>query len=247
MSQRRHEPRMCGMTTAGADATYEKGDCLIQHEGIERAGFLVSSSRAQRRLRLFFTTAAFVALGSAPLCFQDVNRDGSTFRELRYFRGGQMDTGRPTFDRIVKRVFRICHLSRGEALSERRRAIKDGRLVDMQLQPFRQFNQILNINFPLVMTRAAYRASIELPGETRKKNAFPANGRWGFLYLRFVETFQQRADNSEEGTFDVYVMLGEGFQVPRVIKVLLDHDFDGEEAFLFTLPDESWPDLLTEK
>ena len=126
-------------------------------------------------------------------------------------------------------------------LSERMTAIKNGRLVNMQLPPFRQFNQIMQNDCPIVMTKAAYQACIELPGEVRGKAEVPANSRWGIAYLSFMEEFQNREDDPEEGTFDVNVLMAEGFNIPKTLKVVLDHEFDGEDGFVFMLPSEYWP------
>ena len=158
-----------------------------------------------------------------------------------------MSTDRLVFDRVYKIIdgaFRVFRFSVREPLSKRRRAIKNGRLIDMQLPPFRNFNQIVQNNCPIVMTRAAYKACVVLPGETRGKAAVPSTGRWGIVYLSFMEQFQNHTDDPQEGTFEVNVMTCGGFQVPKTIKVLLDNDFDGEDGFVFMLPDEAWPDLL---
>jgi hypothetical protein len=126
-------------------------------------------------------------------------------------------------------------------LSERLKAISNGRLVDMQLPPFRQFNQILNNDYPMVMTKAAYQACVQLSGEVMKKAEVPANARWGIVYFSFMEKFQHRDDDPHEGTFDVSVLMPDGFQVPKTVKVVVDGDFDGADAFVFMLPNESWP------
>jgi len=125
------------------------------------------------------------------------------------------------------------------------RAIKDGKLIDMQVPPFRQFNQIIQNDCRIVMTIAAYRACIELPCETRGKAKVPANGRWGIVYLSFMQEFQNRTDDPQEGTFDVNVLMPDGFNVPKTLKIVLEHDFDGDDAFVFMLPDESWPLCIT--
>jgi hypothetical protein len=128
--------------------------------------------------------------------------------------------------------------------SDRTRAIKSGRLIDMQQMPFRQFNRVVENDYPMYMTKAAFEACVELPGETRTKAKVPANGRWGIVYLSFAQSFQNDADDPEEGEFDVNVLLPTGFNVPRTLKVLLDREFDGEEAFVFLLPEESWPEYV---
>jgi len=145
------------------------------------------------------------------------------------------------FDRIIHRVASVYRRSGGKHLSAQMRAIKDGRLIDMQVPPFQQFNQIMQNDCRIVMTMAAYRTCIELPGKTRGKDKVPANGRWGIVYLSFMQEFQHRADDPQEGTFDVSVLMPDGFNVPKTLKVVLDHDFDGEDAFVFMLPDEPWP------
>jgi len=120
------------------------------------------------------------------------------------------------------------------------KAFKDGRLVNMQLPPFRQFNNIVTHDCALVMTKAAYQALVQLPGETRRNAKVPANFRWGVLYLRFVEEFTGRTDGSSEGVFDVTVTLPGGFQVAKSVKVAAVHDFDGKEGFIFMMPHETW-------
>jgi hypothetical protein len=130
-------------------------------------------------------------------------------------------------------------------LSERFRAKKDGRLVDMQLPPFRQFNQILGNDIPMVMTKAAYQACVQLKGEIMGKAEVPANPRWGIVFLSFMDKFQKRDDDAHEGTFDVNVLMPSGFQVSKTIKIFVDNDFDGKNAFVFMLPDESWPGCIT--
>jgi cytochrome c1 len=129
-------------------------------------------------------------------------------------------------------------------LSERLKAIRNGRLVDMQLPPFRQFNQILNNDYPMVMTKAAYQACVQLPDEVKGKAEVPANARWGIVFLSFMERFQHREDDVHEGTFDVNVLMPGGFQVPKTVKVVVDNDFDGENAFVFMMPDQSWPGCI---
>lgn len=123
-------------------------------------------------------------------------------------------------------------------LTERSRKIKSGELVDMQVPPFVQFNRIVENDYPLYMTKAAFQACVELPGEKRGNAKIPANGRWGIVYLSFATEFQNRTDDPHEGMFDVNVLMPNGFQVPKTLKVVLDHDFDGREAFVFMLPEE---------
>jgi hypothetical protein len=108
----------------------------------------------------------------------------------------------------------------------------------MQLPPFRQFNEIVGNYEQIFMTRAAYRACVELPGEKRGRAKITANGRWGIVYLSFATEFQNRDDDAHEGIFFVNVLLPDRFQVPKTIKVILDHDFNGRDAFVFMLPDE---------
>ena len=91
------------------------------------------------------------------------------------------------------------------------------------------------------MTIAAYRACVELRGEPRGRAKVPANGRWGIVYLSFMQEFQNRADDPQEGTFDVNVLIPDGFNVPKTLKVVLDYGLDGHDAFVFMLPDEPWP------
>src|ERR1035437_4755248 len=112
----------------------------------------------------------------------------------------------------------------------------------MQLPPFRQFNQILGNDHTMVMTKAAYLACVQLPGEVIRKAEVPANARWGIVFLSFMEKFQNRNDDPHEGTFDVSVLIPGGFQVPKTVKVVVDNDFDGDNAFVFLMPDESWPE-----
>jgi hypothetical protein len=129
----------------------------------------------------------------------------------------------------------------GKPPSERIRATRCGRLVDMQLPPFRQFNRIVENDSPIVMTRAAYDTCVELPGETRGKAEVPAVGRWGIVYLSFMEAFQHREDDPHEGEFDVKVLMADGFNIPKTLKVVLDNEFDGDDGFVFMLPHERWP------
>lgn len=123
--------------------------------------------------------------------------------------------------------------------SERFKAIENGQLVDMQLPPFRQFDEIVNNNFRTVMSKAAYEACVQLPREVRGRAEVPANARWGIV--SFMWKFQHYEEDPHEGTFDVNVLLPSGFQVPKTLKVVVDNDFDGENAFVFLMPDEFWP------
>ena len=107
-----------------------------------------------------------------------------------------------------------------KSLSERFRAKKDGRLVDMQLPPFRQFNQILGNDIPMVMTKAAYQACVQLKDEIMGKVEVPANARWGIVFLSFMDKFQKRDDDAHEGTFDVNVLMPSGFKSPRRLRSL---------------------------
>jgi hypothetical protein len=111
----------------------------------------------------------------------------------------------------------------------------------MQLPPFRQFNEIVNNNFRTVMSKAAYQACVQLPSEVKGKVDVPANARWGIVYLSFLDKFQHCEDDPHEGTFGVSVLLPSGFQIGKTLKVIVDNDFDGETAFVFLMPDESWP------
>ncbi len=133
-------------------------------------------------------------------------------------------------------------LFRRKNVTPHSRAIKDGRLVNMQIPPFRQFNEIVTNDCALVMTKAAYQACVQLPGESRRNARVPANLRWGLLYLSFVEAFKGRTDDSSEGIFDVTVTMPDGFQISKSVKVVAEDDFDGKEAFIFMMPDETWPD-----
>ena len=54
---------------------------------------------------------------------------------------------------------------------------------------------------------------MELPGETRGKAEVPAVGRWGIVYLSFMEAFQHREDDPHEGEFDVNVLTADGFNI----------------------------------
>ena len=144
----------------------------------------------------------------------------------------------------VSRVSHMFWRFKKKRLSERLKAIRNGRLVDMQLPPFRQFNQILNNDYPMVMTKAAYQACVQLPDEVKGKAEVPANARWGIVFLSFMDEFQHREDDAHEGTFDVNVLMPGGFQVPKTVKVVADNDFDGENAFVFMMPDQSWPECI---
>lgn len=125
--------------------------------------------------------------------------------------------------------------------SERFIAIKNGQLIDMQLPPFRQFNEIVNNSFRTVMSKAAFEACVQLPGEVKGSAEVPASARWGIVYLSFMSKFQHCEEDPHEGTFDLNVLLPSGFQVTRTLKVVVDNDFDGENAFVFLMPDEFWP------
>jgi hypothetical protein len=144
----------------------------------------------------------------------------------------------------ISRVSSMFSIFRGKDLSERMRAIKKGRLIDMQLAPFRQFNVIVNNILPTVMTHAAYQACVQLPGEEWKADV-PVNARWGIVYLTFLDKFQHWDEDLHEGTFDVSVLMPGGFQVSKTVKVIADNDFDGDNAFVFLLPDESWPACIS--
>lgn len=133
---------------------------------------------------------------------------------------------------------------RSKRIGKRARAIRNGQLVDMQLPPFRQFNEIFQNDLTMVMTKAAYQACVELPGERRGKATVPANARWGIVFLSFMEQFQNRSDNPVEGVFDVNVLMPDGFQASKSLKVVADNDFDGKNAFVFMLLEELWPDCL---
>lgn len=37
------------------------------------------------------------------------------------------------------------------------------------------------------------------------------------------------------------VLMPNGFNLPRTLKVLLESDIEGTEAFVFMLPEENWP------
>jgi hypothetical protein len=138
----------------------------------------------------------------------------------------------------------MLSIFRKKDIRKRKRAIKDGRLIDMQLAPFQQFNLIVNNNFPTVMSRAAYQACVKLPGEAEAKANVPANARWGIVYLTFMYKFQHWEDDPHEGTFDVNVLMPDGFQVSKTLKIVVDNDFDGENALVFLMPDESWPECI---
>lgn len=133
-------------------------------------------------------------------------------------------------------------LFRRQNVTSHSKAFKEGHLVNMQLPPFRQFNGIVAKDCALVMSKAAYQACIQLPGEPRRNAKIPANFRWGILYLSFVEAFKDRTDGSTEGVFDVGVTMPDGFQISKCVKVALVEDFDGKDGFIFMLPDETWPD-----
>lgn len=120
-------------------------------------------------------------------------------------------------------------------------AIRAGKLIDMQRPPFNQFNRIINNNYAMLMTRAAYEACVQLPGERLKNDEIPASFRWGAFYLNFVQTFQERNDDSTEGVFDITVMKPDGFQVSKSVKVISDDHLEGKEGFVFLLPEETWP------
>jgi hypothetical protein len=122
-------------------------------------------------------------------------------------------------------------------LNPRERAVKDRRLVDMQQAPFVQFNQIVQAEFPIVISQAAYQQLVQLPGEQFDKAEVPANFRWGVLFLAFMEAFQCREDDPDVGEFDINVLMPGGLQVPKTVKVLSNRD---ENGFTFMLPGEEW-------
>ncbi len=69
----------------------------------------------------------------------------------------------------------------------------------------------------------------------------PPNFRWGILYLSFLQAFQNRKDDPHEGLFEVSVLSESGFQVAKTVKIVSDTDLNGEDGFVFMLPDETWP------
>lgn len=118
-------------------------------------------------------------------------------------------------------------------------AIRGGQLIDMQRPPFQQFNQIFGNDFPILITKAAYQTCIHLPSDSRKPK-IPPNARWGFFFLSFLQEFQTHTEDSLEGFFEVNVMSEDGFQRAKNVKIV-DAMLEGEEGFVFMLPDETWP------
>lgn len=132
----------------------------------------------------------------------------------------------------------MFHLFNRPKLSTREQAFRDGRLIDMQRPPFRQFNEIVNAQFPLAMTKAAFEQFIRLPGEPERNPDVPPNFRWGILFLTLIDSQQKNPTEAAEALVDVNVLMASGFQVSKTLKVVSNGD--GETAGLtFMLPHES--------
>lgn len=134
-------------------------------------------------------------------------------------------------------LHRFLQLFKRRKLNARAQAIRDGRIVEMQRPPFRQFIQILNCDFPLAMTKAAFEQFVRLPGEPKRKAAVPANFRWGIIFLTLVDSQQKEPSDANEALFDVNVMMPDGFQVPKTLEVVSVGEGENK-GFIFMLPDE---------
>jgi hypothetical protein len=133
-------------------------------------------------------------------------------------------------------------LFRKKNVTPHSRAIKDLRLVNMQLAPFSQFNTIVTHDCALMISKAAYQAFVQLPGESKKDAAVLPYLRWKNLFVSFAEAFQGRTDGSFEGIFDVSVTMPDGFHIARSVKVVAVAKFEGKDGFIFMMPDETWPE-----
>lgn len=131
-------------------------------------------------------------------------------------------------------------------LGPRATAIKDGLLIDMQVKPFKQFNQIVQSDLPIAMTKASFTQFIRLPGDPKKYKDVSPGSRWIVLYstlINFKDGLQQ-LEESKELLFDVDVQLPGGFQLRKTVKVVLGEDDEGGEAFTFMLPSEELASIL---
>lgn len=120
----------------------------------------------------------------------------------------------------------------------RRKAIKAGLLIDMQRPPFSEFNSMLQMTWSMAMTKAAFQTFVEVPASMAQRS-ISEEARWNTLILSLVEAHTER--NEREVMVELNVLQPDGFFVPKKLKVVMDVDDDGNDAFNFMLPDETWP------
>ena len=69
--------------------------------------------------------------------------------------------------------YRLLQLVKPRELDARAQAIRDGRLVDMQRPPFRQFNEIVNCHFPLPSREPPFSSLSDYPASPKRKLRCP--------------------------------------------------------------------------
>lgn len=125
------------------------------------------------------------------------------------------------------------------------KAVKDGRLVNMQRWPFTKVTKKIPILRPVAMTPAAYREFILVPSEKMVLNLRYA--RWRAVLFRFSACALQQekiggmGEGSKEIVYEVTPLRLSGFRQTLQIKARMEQGDEINSALIFMLPDEKYP------
>jgi hypothetical protein len=119
-----------------------------------------------------------------------------------------------------------------------RRAIDDGRILDMGKKPYSTVNMAVGVPFTLAITPAAFKQFVAL-ADTPAHRQLEAAIRWGNILAGLFSL--QPGEGDSESVMEINVVEPDGVLRAKTIKVITGLDDAGREAFTFLLPEETDP------
>jgi hypothetical protein len=131
-------------------------------------------------------------------------------------------------------------LFKKSTLSPFQAAVKKGRLVDMQVKPYIEFNRFLQYDAPTGIAPAAFKEFIDIPREKGHPRIHKA-ARWALL-ISAVHNCIPHSENPEavEAVIDVEIVTQSGFNRFKRVMVRVEQAPDNP-AVVLMMPDEEYP------
>jgi hypothetical protein len=123
-------------------------------------------------------------------------------------------------------------------LGHRGLAIKNGRLIDMEKNPYRNVNEAIGVPFALAMSPAAFSQFVALQNTPAHKQLEEAI-RWGNILTALASLVS--VPESDQIVFNVNVIQPDGVLCTKSIKAVTGYADDGRESLTFLLEDEIDP------
>ncbi|MDI3255152.1 DUF6573 family protein [Pseudacidobacterium ailaaui] len=134
--------------------------------------------------------------------------------------------------REIKRFFALAKPS------PYRRALREGKLINLYKNPFRRVLRFRGLDFPVAMTPAAYQqfvAVVDTPAHRQLNEA----DRWHKVIAALIDYHQNSEVTSAE--FEVKVVDPDGVLRNKMIKVVVTDHAPGVDGMVFMLPEEDNP------